>query len=180
MRFTDTPVDGAYVIDVDRIGDSRGYFGRLWCANELAAKGLNPNIAQVNIGFSEQAGTLRGLHFQKSPHEEVKIVRCTRGSVFDVVVDLRPDSPTFKRWYGIELNPDNASMLYVPEGCATGYITLEKNSEIYYLTSDFYAPDAAFGVRYDDPAFDIQWPMAPTVLSDNDTSWPDFDSQERD
>ena len=174
MKFTPTTVDGAFVIDVDRICDSRGYFGRLWCANELAAQGLKSNICQSNIGFSEQAGTLRGLHFQKPPHEEVKIVRCTRGSVFDVVVDLRPDSPTFKRWFGTELNPDNASMLYVPEGCATGYITLQDNSEIYYHASEFYAPESATGVRYDDPAFDISWPRPATVLSENDRSWPDF------
>ena len=175
MKFTPTPVDGAYVLDVNRIGDERGYFGRLWCENEMREQGLVAHIRQSNIGFSPQAGTLRGLHYQRAPHEEVKIVRCTRGSVFDVVVDVRPQSPTFRRWFGIELNPDNASMLYVPEGCATGYLTLEDNSEIYYNTSAIYAPEAATGVRYDDPAFQIDWPREITVLSDNDKNWPDLD-----
>jgi dTDP-4-dehydrorhamnose 3,5-epimerase len=174
MRFKETPVEGAYVIDVNRIGDSRGYFGRLWCEREITEQGLVSSIKQCNIGFSPLRGTLRGLHYQRSPHQEVKIVRCTRGSVFDVVVDIRPDSPTYCDWYGIELNPENASMLYVPEGCATGYLTLEENSEIYYLTSEFYAPNSASGVRYDDPAFGIQWPGDIIVLSDNDMNWPYF------
>jgi dTDP-4-dehydrorhamnose 3,5-epimerase len=174
MRFKETPVEGAYVIDVNRIGDSRGYFGRLWCEREITEQGLVSSIKQCNIGFSPLRGTLRGLHYQRSPHQEVKIVRCTRGSVFDVVVDIRPDSPTYCDWYGIELNPENASMLYVPEGCATGYLTLEEDSEIYYLTSEFYAPDSASGVRYDDPAFGIQWPGDIIVLSDNDMNWPYF------
>ena len=174
MKFTETRIQGAYVIDVDRIGDSRGYFGRLWCEKEFREQGLVSHIKQSNIGFSPQAGTLRGLHYQKSPHQEVKIVRCTRGSVFDVVLDIRPESPTFRKWYGIELNPGNASMLYVPEGCATGYLTLEDNSEIYYHTSEFYAPDAARGVRYDDSLFNIQWPGKIAVLSENDRNWPGF------
>lgn len=174
MEFTETPVAGAYVIDVKRLGDERGFFGRLWCEREMAEMGLVAKIAQSNIGFSPTAGTLRGLHYQTPPHEEVKIVRCTRGAVFDVVVDLRPDSPTFKRWYGLELNPDNASMLYVPEGCATGYLTLKPDSEIYYNTSAPYAPDHATGVRHDDPAFGIEWPGRPVVMSDADRAWPDF------
>lgn len=174
MKFTPTPVQGAFVIDVNRIGDSRGYFGRLWCEHEMREQGLVSDIKQSNVGFSPQAGTLRGLHYQTPPHQEVKIVRCTRGRVFDVVLDLRPESPTFKKWYGTELNPDNGSMLYVPKGCATGYLTLEDNSEIYYNTSEFYAPDAATGVRFDDPMFDIQWPGEITVMSDNDKNWPDF------
>ena len=174
MRFRTTPVQGAYVIDVDRIGDSRGYFGRLWCENELREQGLVSCIKQSNVGFSPQAGTLRGLHYQRPPHQEVKIVRCTRGRVFDVVVDIRPDSPTFKEWYGLELNPDNGSMLYVPEGCATGYLTLEDDSEIYYNTSELYAPDAATGIRYNDSMFGIEWPGEIKVLSDSDKGWPDF------
>ena len=174
MKFSETPVTGAYVIDVDRIGDSRGYFGRLWCEKELQEQGLVSLIRQSNIGFSPDAGTLRGLHYQRPPFEEVKIVRCTRGAVFDVVADIRRDSPTFGKWFGIELNPDNASMLYVPEGCVTGYLTLLDNSEIYYNTSEFYAPDAATGIRYDDPLFNIDWPAEIKTLSDNDKSWPDF------
>lgn len=174
MKFTPTPVHGAYVIDVNRIGDDRGYFGRLWCEKEMREQGLVAVIRQSNIGFSPQAGTLRGLHYQRPPHQEVKIVRCTRGRVFDVVVDLRPDSPTYCQWHGVELNPDNGSMLYVPEGCATGYLTLEDDSEIYYNTSEFYAPQHATGVRWDDPAFGIEWPGEIRVLSDNDKRWPDF------
>ena len=174
MKFSETPVTGAYVIDVERIGDSRGYFGRLWCEKELDKQGLVSCIRQSNIGFSPDAGTLRGLHFQRPPHEEVKIVRCTRGAVFDVVADIRRDSPTFGKWFGIELNPDNASMLYVPEGCATGYLTLLDDSEIYYNTSEFYAPGAATGIRYDDPLFNIDWPAEIKILSDNDKGSPDF------
>lgn len=174
MRFSKTGVSGAYVIDVDRIGDSRGYFGRLWCEKELAQFGIACHIAQSNVGFSPKAGTLRGLHYQKPPHQEVKIVRCTRGAVFDIVVDIRPDSPTFREWHGLELNPDNGSMLYVPEGCATGYLTLEDDSEIYYHTTKPYAPDAASGIRYDDPLFKIQWPREVVILSDSDKGWPDF------
>lgn len=175
MKFTKTPVHGAYVIDVDRIGDDRGYFGRLWCEKEMRDKGLTSHIKQSNVGFSPEAGTLRGLHYQRHPKEEVKIVRCTRGRVFDVVVDLRRESPSYLQWHGLELNPDNGSMLYVPEGCATGYLTLENDSEIYYHTSEFYAPDAATGVRYDDPAFNIAWPGKAKVMSDNDRGWPDFE-----
>lgn len=162
------------ILEVKRIGDDRGYFGRLWCEREMAEQGLVSVIRQSNVGFSPRKGTLRGLHYQCAPHQEVKIVRCTRGRVFDVVVDLRPDSPTYCAWHGEELTPDNGKMLYVPEGCATGYLTLEDDSEIYYNTSEFYAPDAATGVRWDDPAFAIDWPTQPAVLSDNDVSWPDY------
>jgi len=176
MIFRETSVLGAFVLDANRIGDSRGYFGRLWCEKELHEHGLVSHIKQSNVGFSPKAGTLRGLHYQLPPHEEVKIIRCTRGSVFDVVVDLRPSSKTFRDWFGIELSADNASMLYVPERCATGFLTLEDDSEIYYLTSDFYAPEAATGVRYDDPAFNIDWPGEIKILSENDESWLDFES----
>ena len=174
MKFTETSVQGAYVLDVNRIGDDRGYFGRLWCEKEMQDKGLVSVIKQSNIGFSPMAGTLRGLHYQKSPHQEVKIVRCTRGAVFDIVVDLRKDSPSYTKWFGLELNPDNASMLYVPQGCATGYLTLLPDSEIYYHTSEFYAPKHATGVRFDDPAFNIEWPGEAKTLSDNDVAWDRF------
>ncbi len=172
MKFTETGVHGAFVIDVNRIGDDRGYFGRLWCEKEMQDMGLVAHIKQANVGFNPLKGTLRGLHYQRKPHQEIKIVRCTRGRVFDVVVDLREDSPTYLAWHGVELNPDNGSMLYVPEGCATGYLTLEENSEIYYLTSEFYAPEHATGIRYDDPAIGIEWPGTINTLSDNDQKWP--------
>ena len=176
MIFGETSIAGAFVIDVNRLGDERGYFGRLWCEKEFQEKGLVAHIKQSNIGFSPRAGTLRGLHYQVTPFEEVKIVRCTRGSVYDVVLDLRPSSPTFRAWHGVELSAENASMLYVPEGCATGYLTLEDNSEIYYNTSEFYSPEAATGIRYDDPAFGIEWPGPAKVISENDVSWPDFET----
>ncbi len=174
MKFTEAPIQGAYIIDVNRIGDERGFFGRLWCQKEYEALGLKAQLCQSNIGFSRQAGTLRGLHIQQAPHQEVKIVRCTRGAMFDVIVDLRPHSPTFKQWFGLELNADNATMLYVPEGCATGYQTLVDDTEMYYLATEFYHPESARGVRYDDPAFKIDWPRSPTVMSENDKNWPDF------
>jgi dTDP-4-dehydrorhamnose 3,5-epimerase len=174
MKFTEAPIKGAYIIDVHRIGDERGYFGRLWCQKEFEDMGLKANISQSNIGVSKQAGTLRGLHYQTAPHQEVKIVRCSRGAMFDVILDLRPDSPTYKQWFGMELNEDNATMLYVPEGCATGYLTLVDNTEMYYHATEFYHPESATGVRYNDPAFSIEWPGDINVLSDNDKNWPDY------
>ena len=174
MKFTEAPVKDAYIIDVNRIGDERGYFGRLWCQKEFEELGLKAHICQSNIGVSKQAGTLRGLHFQTAPHQEVKIVRCSRGAMFDVIVDLRPDSPTFKQWFGMELTEENATMLYVPEGCGTGYQTLVDDTEMYYHATEFYHPESATGVRHDDPAFGIEWPREITVMSDNDVNWPDF------
>ena len=174
MKFTEAPIHGAYTINVNRIGDERGYFGRLWCQKEFEDMGLNATICQSNIGVSTSAGTLRGLHYQKPPHQEVKIIRCSRGAIFAVIVDLRADSPTFKQWFGTELTAENATMLYVPEGCATGYLTLVDDTEIYYHATEFYAPESATGVRYNDPSFSIKWPGEIKVLSDNDINWPDF------
>jgi len=174
MIFTEAPIKGAYVIDVKRIEDERGFFGRLWCKKEFDQHGLVSTIAQSNIGVSRWKGTLRGLHYQKAPHEEVKIVRCPRGAIFDVIVDLRPDSSTYKRWFGLELNQENAKMLYVPRGCATGYLTLRDDTEIYYHATEYYHPQSATGVRYDDPAFGIQWPGEVNVISENDKHWPAF------
>ena len=174
MKFTEAPISGAYVIDVNRIGDERGYFGRLWCQKEFEDMGLKAHICQSNIGVSTQAGTTRGLHYQRNPHLEVKIVRCSRGAIFDVIVDLRPESSTFKQWFGIELTEQNCTMLYVPEGCATGYQTLVDDTEMYYHATAFYAPESATGIRYNDPEFLIEWPRETTVISDNDISWPDF------
>lgn len=174
MKFTPAPIHGAYVIDVKRIADDRGYFGRLWCKKEFDEHGLVSTIVQSNIGVSKSTGTLRGLHYQKAPHEEVKIVRCCRGAIFDVIVDLRPDSPTYKKWFGLELNETNATMLYVPHGCATGYLTLKDDTEIYYHATEYYHPESATGVRYDDPAFGIEWPGPVNIMSDNDKKWPLF------
>ncbi len=172
MIFQETTLQGAYVIEPKKINDHRGFFARIWCKEELQQRGLKSELVQSNVGFSYRKGTLRGLHFQKSPYAEVKIVRCTRGAIFDVIVDLRPESPSYKRWFGVELSGDNCKMIYVPEGFAQGYITLADNTEMYYHTSEFYNPDAAFGVRFDDPAFGIKWPLAAAVISEQDRNWP--------
>lgn len=177
MIFHETPIAGARLIEPKKIGDHRGFFARIWCQDELRQQGLKSELAQSNVGFSQRQGTLRGLHFQSAPHVEVKIVRCTRGSMFDVIVDLRPDSPSYKRWFGVELSEDNHKMLYVPEGCAQGYVTLSDNTEMYYHTSEFYHPESASGVRFDDPEFAIEWPAAAAVISDQDRAWPDYASR---
>jgi dTDP-4-dehydrorhamnose 3,5-epimerase len=178
MLFHETPISSAYVIEPQRIHDDRGFFARLWCVEELSKQGLCTTIRQTNIGVSTRKGTLRGLHFQRAPHAEVKIVRCPRGAIFDVVVDLRADSPTLRRWHGVELSQDNQLALYVPEGCATGYLTLTDDTEIYYHTSAAFHPASASGVRYDDPAFGIAWPGPALVMSEQDRSWPDFHLQQ--
>jgi dTDP-4-dehydrorhamnose 3,5-epimerase len=172
LIFSETALSGAYIIEPEKINDQRGSFARVWCRRELEQHGLKGDLAQSNIGFSYRKGTLRGLHFQRAPHQEVKIVRCTRGSMFDVVVDLRPESPTYKRWFGVELNDENRRMIYVPEGFAQGYMTLADNTEMNYHTSEFYSADAASGVRYDDPVIGIRWPLAVTVISEQDRNWP--------
>lgn len=172
MRFTETEIEGAWVIDPDPHEDDRGRFMRAWCAREFAAYGLGFLPVQANMGYSLRKGTVRGMHFQKSPALEAKLVRCTRGSIYDVVLDLRPESSSFGKWYAIELSADNGRMLYLPERCAHGYQTLEDRTEIYYMTSGFYAPDLAQGVRFDDPAFGIQWPYAATSVSEQDRNWP--------
>ena len=174
MEFTETPLRGAYVIRPQRIEDHRGFFARAFCQHELTAHGLMPHMRQLNVGFSHTAGTVRGLHYQEAPHAEAKLMRCTRGAIFDVIVDLRPESPTRGRWFGTELTEDNGLLLYAPEGFAHGYQALRANTEMYYMTSAFYAPQAAGGVRYNDPAFAISWPLPITVISDADRSWPDF------
>lgn len=174
MIFTETEISGSYLIDVKRIGDDRGFFGRLWCEREMEEMGLVSSIKQSNIGVSPLKGTLRGLHYQTAPHQEVKIIRCPRGAIYDVIVDLRPDSPTFKKWFAVELTAENSRMLYVPEGCATGYQTLVDDAEIYYHTSEFYHPESATGVRHDDPAFGIEWPLPIAAISDNDKNWKNF------
>jgi dTDP-4-dehydrorhamnose 3,5-epimerase len=174
LEFTAGAVDGAFLIEPERRSDERGFFARLWCAEELAARGLVARISQINTGVSPRRGTLRGLHYQLPPHEEVKIVRCFRGAVFDVVVDLRRGSPSYRRWMGVELTAENTRLLYVPEGCAHGYLTLTDDVELVYLTSRPYAPEAARGVRFDDPAFGIAWPAPVRVVSRADETWPSF------
>jgi dTDP-4-dehydrorhamnose 3,5-epimerase len=172
MRFAKTDIVDAMVIDPSPHQDDRGRFMRAWCAREFAEHGVNFVPVQANLGFSVRKGTVRGMHFQEAPALEAKLVRCTRGVIFDVVLDLRPESRSYGQWYGTELSAENGRMLYVPEGCANGYQTLEDGTEMYYMTSAFYAPVAVRGVRFDDPAFEIQWPLEPTAVSDQDRNWP--------
>lgn len=174
MIFKELNLKGAYSIEVERLQDERGFFGRLWCAREFESRGLNSNLVQSNMSFSAKKGTLRGMHFQKSPYQETKLVRCTKGSVFDVIVDLRPDSPTFCKWEGIKLMADMRNMIYVPEGFAHGFITLEDNCEVYYLVTEYYNKSFEAGVRFDDPKFQIEWPVDVTEISEKDANLPDF------
>jgi dTDP-4-dehydrorhamnose 3,5-epimerase len=174
MIVSETRIPGAFVIEPERWEDDRGFFGRLWCERECASHGLTSRVAQINVGFSTKRGTVRGMHYQVEPGAEAKTVRCTQGAIYDVLVDLRPTSPTYRRWIGVELTAGSRRALYIPEGCAQGYQTLADDTEIYYHTSQFYAPHLARGVRHDDPAFAIAWPLPVAALSDADRSWPDY------
>jgi len=174
MEFEPTKLPGAFLVKLKKIEDHRGYFARGWCKDEFSKHGLDPEMMQLNVGFSHTKGTVRGLHYQEAPHAEVKFVRCTRGVIFDVVVDIRPDSATCGQWVGYELSADNGLMLYAPEGFAHGYQTLADDSEMYYMTTKAYAAGAARGIRYDDPVLQVVWPEAVTVVSDADRSWPAF------
>jgi len=174
MIFTPTRLAGVWVIDLERFSDQRGFFARTYCRKEFAAHGLEPPVAQAATSFTARRGTLRGLHFQRPPHEEAKLVRCVRGAIWDVAVDLRRDSPTFRQWVATELSGDNQRMHFIPVGCAHGFITLTDDVEVCYQMSAHYEPSAATGVRWDDPAFAIDWPMPPVLLSERDRSWPDF------
>jgi dTDP-4-dehydrorhamnose 3,5-epimerase len=162
------------VIDPSPHRDDRGRFIRAWCLREFADHGINFVPLQANMGFSVHKGTVRGMHLQSAPALEAKLVRCTKGAIFDVALDLRPESKCFGKWYGVQLSADNGRMLYVPERCAHGYQTLEENTEMYYMTSAFYTPSVVRGVRFDDPAFGIKWPLVPTAVSEQDRNWPQF------
>ena len=175
MRFEETKLEGAFVIDLEHREDSRGFFARTWCANELADHGLNTRLVQANMSWNPRQGTLRGMHFQNPPHAEAKVVRCTRGAIHDVILDLRPDSPTYKEWIGVDLTAENGRALYVPEGFAHGFQTLVPDCEVHYLVTEFYTPESEGGVRWNDPAFGIDWPdPGNAFLSDKDAAWPDF------
>jgi dTDP-4-dehydrorhamnose 3,5-epimerase len=175
MRFTELELAGAFAIELERIQDERGFFARTFDRDEFARHGLETEIVQTNTASNNREGTLRGLHYQAPPHAEAKLVRCTRGAVYDVVVDLRLDSPTFTRWVAVELTAENGTMLYVPKGFAHGYQTLADETETSYLMSTAYEASAARGVRWDDPAFGIEWPETPErTLNERDRSWPDF------
>lgn len=172
MIFTELELKGVWVIEAERLNDERGFFARTFCADEFAAHGLNAAIAQCNVSYNARRGTLRGLHFQAPPHAEAKVVRCTAGSVFDVVVDIRPGSPTFKRWLGLELSAPNRKMLYVPEGYAHGFQTLEDRTELFYQMSTSYAQSAARGIRWNDAALAIAWPLSNPTISTRDATFP--------
>ena len=175
MIFTETKLKGAFIIDIERREDERGFFARAWCQKEFEAHGLNTRWVQANLAFSKKKGTLRGLHFQVGPYEEIKLMRCIRGAIYDVILDLRSESPTYMQWLGVELTADNHKMLYVPEGFAHGYQSLADNTEGFYPVSQFYTPGSERGVRWNDPAFGIEWPMIKNmILSEKDKSWPDF------
>ena len=172
MRFTETSIAGAFVIDPTPHEDDRGRFMRAWCAREFAEHGITFVPVQANMGFSNRKGTVRGMHFQTEAALEAKLVRCTRGAICDVVLDLRPNSPSYGKWYGTELSAQNGRMLYVPAQCAHGYQTLQDSTEMHYMASGFYSRDAARGVRFDDPAFAIQWPLPVAAISEQDRNWP--------
>lgn len=174
MKLSETALAGAFVIDIEPREDSRGFFARTWCVHELAQHGLNTNVVQANMSYNRARGTLRGMHYQRPPYAETKLVRCTRGAIYDVIVDLRPDSSTFKRWIGVELSADNRRALYVPEGFAHGFVTLEDHSDVTYQVTAFYTPGAEGGLRYNDPAIGIVWPIPMAVISEKDAAWPDF------
>jgi dTDP-4-dehydrorhamnose 3,5-epimerase len=174
MIFRPTRLPGAFLVESERLGDERGFFARTWCAREFEEAGLSPRLVQCSVSFNRERGTLRGLHFQAVPHREAKLVRCTMGAIHDVIVDLRADSPAHLEHVAVRLTARNRLALYVPEGCAHGFQTLEEGTEVFYQMTEFYEPSAGRGVRWDDPAFGIEWPMPPTVMSEKDRSYADL------
>ncbi len=174
MKFIPTKLAGAYIVELEPIRDDRGFFGRSFCQQEFAEHGLNPQLVQCNISFNNQQGIIRGMHYQATPHAEAKLVRCTQGSIYDVIIDLRPNSATFKQWVSVELTAENRRSLYIPEGFAHGFQTLTIATEVFYQMSEFYHPESAKGVRWNDPAFAIDWVLEPVMMSEKDQSYPDF------
>lgn len=172
MIFTPLPLSGAWLIEPERRPDNRGFFARTYCAREYEERGLDPRIAQASVSYNALRGTLRGMHYQAAPHQETKTVSCIAGAAFDVIVDLRPGSPTYLRWHGVELSAGSGRAVYIPEGLAHGFITLADATTLHYLISTFHVPEAARGLRWDDPAVAIQWPLSPAVLSDRDATFP--------
>lgn len=175
MIFHETKLKGAFVIEPERFEDERGFFARNWSQRECAARGLNAQFVESNISLSLKKGTLRGMHYQAAPNAQVKLVRCTKGAIYDVIIDLRPESPTFKQWVALELSAVNRLMLYVPQGFAHGFQTLNANTEVFYLVSAYYAPESAGGVRWNDSAFGIDWPEGDRTIIERDRTYPDFD-----
>jgi dTDP-4-dehydrorhamnose 3,5-epimerase len=174
MKFIETKLKGAYILEINKIEDDRGFFGRSWCRNELADHGIKSDIKQINTSRTLKKGTIRGMHYQIDPYQEQKFIRCTRGRIFDVMVDLRPDSPTFLQWVGNELTEDNYRIAFVPENFAHGFVSLTDDCEVYYPVTQFYTPGAERGIRWDDAALKIDWPVPVIHVSDKDRSHPDF------
>ena len=174
MIFEETKLKGAYIIRIEKRVDDRGFFARAWCKKESEEHRVNSHFVQANIAYSRKKGTLRGLHYQVSPCEETKLVRCTKGRIFDVIIDLRPKSPTYMKWVGFELMAGNGKMLYVPENFAHGYLTLTNHAEVFYQVSEFYSPESERGIRYNDPVIGIKWPDDVRIISDKDKDWPDY------
>lgn len=174
MIFTETALKGAFILEVKQLEDERGFFGRIWCKKEMEDHGLNGNVVQANMSYNKKKGTVRGMHFQHSPYAETKLIRCTKGAIYDVIIDLRKDSPTYKQWIGVELTEQNHKMLYVPENFAHGFITLEDDTEVAYQVTQYYTPGAEGGIRWNDPSFNIQWPVPVDLVSDKDKNHPDY------
>jgi dTDP-4-dehydrorhamnose 3,5-epimerase len=176
MTFCETKLSGVFEIRLEPNQDERGFFARSWCEKEFADRGLNPRLVQCSVSFNFKKGTLRGIHYQTGSYQESKLVRCTQGAIYDVAVDLRPQSPTFKRWFAAVLSAENHHMLYIPEGCGHGLLTLTDNAEVFYQMSQFYHPESARGVRWDDPAFQIAWPGEIKAITERDRTYPNFES----
>jgi dTDP-4-dehydrorhamnose 3,5-epimerase len=172
MIFTESPLPGAFLVEMEPLADERGFFARTYCADEFAAQGLGVDLHQCSVSFNARKGTLRGLHYQDAPHEEHKLVRCTAGAIFDVIVDIRPQSPSYRRWFGTDLTAQNRRSLFIPAGYAHGFLTLSDDAEVYYMISVPHAPEYSRGCRWNDPAFGIQWPMKPSVISSRDAAYP--------
>ena len=175
MIFKETKLKGAYIIELELLEDERGFFARTFCQEEFEVHGLNPRVVQCNIAFNRKKGTLRGMHYQVAPHEEAKLVSCIRGAIYDVIIDLRPDSTTYRQWLTVELDAEDYKMLYVPEGFAHGFQTLKDNTVVFYQMSEFYHPECARGVQWDDPAFGIEWPLAEVIISAKDRGYSNFE-----
>lgn len=174
MKFIETPLEGVYLIELEPVHDERGFFARTWCKEEFQEHGLNPNLAQCSLSFNKKKGTLRGMHYQCEPHQEAKLVRCCAGAIYDVVLDLRRGSQTFGKWFAAELSASDQKTLYIPEGCAHGFQSLEDESTVFYQISESYHPESARGVRWNDPLFSIKWPIATPILSERDRSFADY------
>lgn len=176
MIFEETKLPGVVEVKLERANDARGFFARSWCKREFETHGLNTDLVQCNVSFNDRKGTLRGMHYQEAPNAEAKLVRCTSGSLYDVIIDLRPKSPSFRAWVGVVVSAEEHNMIYVPEGCAHGFLTLQDNTEVFYQMSQYYSPESARGVRWNDPAFEISWPGKVEVISERDRNYADFAS----